>query len=83
MTLGEFRKATEGISDDYELEVYIPYEVIVSESGRGKPEKGSLVKSVEHLATKLVDDTVVISTGVTTRKSLVLAAQEEPECDVL
>ena len=76
MTLGEFRQLTKDVPDEYELEVYIPYEAVLTESGRGKPEKGSLVKQVEHIATKLVDDTVIISTEVTTHKALVLTAED-------
>lgn len=79
MTLGELRTATKDIPDDYEVQVYIPYEAVTKESGKGKPEKGSIVKDVSHIATRLVSDTVVITTDVTTWRPLVMAAINKEE----
>lgn len=82
MTLGEFRTITADTSDDADLEVYIPYQAVMTESGRGKPESGSIVKTVEHVTTKMIDGIVILTTDVTTKKAFVKASKEETECDV-
>lgn len=79
MTLGELRTAIKDIPDDYEVQVYIPYEAVTKSNGKGKPEKGSIVKDVAHIATRLVSDTVVITTDITTWRPLVMSAINKEE----
>lgn len=83
MTLGKFRQLTCDAPDDADLEVYIPYECVMTESGRGKPETGSIVKVIEHVTAKLVDGIVILTTDVSTKKAFVKASKEKTECDVL
>lgn len=68
MTLGKFREVTKDVPDSYELEAYIPYRAVLTASGRGHTESGSIVKNVVHVATKLVEDTVIITTDETTQR---------------
>lgn len=82
MTLNEFRETTKDLPGGTEIEVYVPYEAVLTDSGRGKPELGSIVKTVEHITTKLVEDTVILTTDVTTKKVFIKASKEETECVV-
>lgn len=79
MTLNEFREETKDLPGDTEIEVYIPYEAVLTDSGRGRPELGSIVKTVEHITTKLVEDTVILTTDVVTKKVFIKASKGETE----
>lgn len=82
MTLGEFRALTVDEPDEKELEVYIPY----SFKGRGPHESGSIIKSLTHIATRAIDDTILLTTDPTTSKVFVEISkkqekQNESFCD--
>lgn len=82
MTLGEFREITKDEPDDKELEVFIPYTLV----GRGPQQSGKIMKTIEHVATKLLDGAIIITTDATRSKHFVDVSkkqetQDEMFCD--
>ena len=82
MTLGELRTVTHSLPDDTEIEVYIPYNAVVTESGKGRPESGSIVKSVSHISVGLIDGEVILTTDTATQKVFIKASKENTQCVV-
>ena len=82
MTLGELRTATHSLPDDTGIEIYIPYNAVVTESGKGRPEFGSIVKSVSHISTSLIDGEVILTTDTATQKVFIKASKEDAQCVV-
>lgn len=77
MTLGEFRELTKDSPDSLELTIYIPYESVLTASGRGRPETGAIVKDVMHVTTGLAEDMLIITTETTTKKVFVQSNKEK------